>query len=93
MIEPHDPLALADRWPLVMAAVKAAGFLVIAFALAYSGNIIDNSDPNGIGPGPHHGWTRFLLFLILVLMVTSLFILVRGVAATVEQRRSRKPAR
>ena len=67
-----------------------AAFLVIAVAIAHSGDIIDNSDPNGLGPGPHHGWTRLLLLLTLTLVVTALVILVRGVAASVEQRRSRR---
>jgi len=84
------PPALARRWPLARAAVKSGGCLVIAVVLAYSGNMIDNSDPNGSGPGPHHGWTRLLLFLTLTLMVTALGILANGVAASVEQRRSRR---
>jgi len=84
------PPALARRWPLATAAVKSGGFLVIAAAVAHSGNIIDNSVPNGPGPGPHHGWTRLLLLLTLTLIVTALVILVRGVTASVEQRRSHK---
>lgn len=85
--------APARRWPLATAAVKSGSCLVFAFVLAYSGNLIDNSDPNGPGPGPHHGWTRLLLLLTLTLMVTAVVILVRGVAASVEQRRSRKQLR
>ncbi len=84
------PPALAHRWPLARAAVKSGGFLVIAAAVAHSGNIIDNSVPNGPGPGPHHGWTRLLLLLTLTVVVTALVILIRGVAASVEQRRSRR---
>ena len=84
------PPALAHRWPLARAAVKSGGLLVIAAAVAHSGNIIDNSDPNGLGPGPHHGWTRLLLLLTLTVVVTALVILIRGVAASVEQRRSRR---
>jgi len=84
------PPALARRWPLARAAVKSGGFLVIAAAVAHSGNIIDNSVPNGPGPGPHHGWTRLLLLLTLTVVVTALVILIRGVAASVEQRRSRR---
>jgi hypothetical protein len=83
------PPVLARRWPLARAAVKSGGFLVIAAAVAHSGNIIDNSVPNG--PGPHHGWTRLLLLLTLTVVVTALVILIRGVAASVEQRRSRTP--
>jgi len=84
------PPALARRWPLARAAVKSGGLLVIAAAVAHSGNIIDNSVPNGPGPGPHHGWTRLLLLLTLIVVVTALVILIRGVAASVEQRRSRR---
>ena len=82
--------ALARRWPLARAAVKSGGLLVIAAAVAHSGDIIDNSDPNGLGPGPHHGWTRLLLLLTLTVAVTALVILIRGVAASVEQRRPRR---
>ena len=82
------PPALARRWPLAAAAVKSGALLVIAAALVHSGNIIDNSDPNGLGPGPDHGWTRVLLLRPLSLVVTALIILIRGVAASVEQRRS-----
>jgi hypothetical protein len=81
---------LARRWPLAMAAVKSGGFLAMAFVIAVSGNMIDNSDPNGTGPGPHHGWTRLLLSLSLTFVITALAILGHGVAASVEQRRSRK---
>lgn len=84
------PLELARRWPVARAAVKAGTCLVVATAIAYSGNLIDNADPNGHGPGPHHGWTRLLLLLVLALMITSVVILVRGVTASVEQRRSPK---
>jgi len=84
------PPALASLWPLASAGLKSGGLVFVAFAIAYSGNMIDNSDPNGYGPGPHHGWTRLLLLLTLTLLVTAVVILVRGVAATVEQRRSRK---
>jgi hypothetical protein len=70
--------------------VKSGACVVVAAVLAVSGNIIDNSDPNGYGPGPHHGWTRLLLFLALTFMVTAFGILVNGVATSLEQRRSRR---
>jgi len=85
-----DSPAPARRWPLARAVVKSGGLLVIAAAVAHSGDIIDNSDPNGLGPGPHHGWTRLLLLLTLTVVVTAVVILIRGVAASVEQRRSRR---
>jgi hypothetical protein len=84
------PPAPARRWPLASAAVKSGGCVVIAAVLAISGNMIDNSDPDGYGPGPHHGWTRLLLVLALTLMVTAFGILVNGVATSLEQRRSRR---
>lgn len=84
------PPALAGLWPLASAAVKSGGLVFVAFAIAYSGNMIDNSNPNGYGPGPHHGWTRLLLLLSLTLMITAVVILGRGVTASVEQRRSRR---
>jgi Domain of unknown function (DUF1707) len=84
------PPALGRRWPLASAAVKSGGCVVFAAVLAISGNMIDNSDLNGYGPGPHHGWTRLLLFLSLALMVTAFGILVNGVATLVNQRRSRR---
>ncbi len=86
----EGPPAPAGLWPLASAAVKSGGLVFVAFAIAYSGNMIDNSDPNGYGPGPHHGWTRLLLLLSLTLMITAVVILGRGVAASVEQRRSRR---
>lgn len=85
---PGSPVA-TRRWPLAKATVKSGGFVVIATAIAYSGNLIDNSTPNGHGAGAHHGWTRLLLLLTLTLMVTALVILGRGVAASLEQRRPR----
>ena len=84
------PPALAGRWPLATAAVKSGSLVVIAAAVAYSGNMIDNADPNGVGPGPHHGWTRLLLLLTLSLIVTAVVILGRGVEASMQQRRSRR---
>lgn len=80
----------ARGWPLAKAAVKSGGLLVLATVIAYTGNMIDNSDPNGTGPGPHHGWTRLLLLLTLSLMLAAVFILLQGVATSLEQRRSRK---
>ena len=85
-----NPPAPARRWPLAEAAVKSGGCVVLAAVLAISGSMIDDSDPNGYGPGPHHGWTRVLLFLVLGLMITAFGILMNGVATSLEQRRSRR---
>ncbi len=82
--------ALLHRWPLIMAAVRAGGLLIVAWAMAYSGNLIDNAYPNDPGPGPHHGWTRFLFFLIVILVIAAGATLVRGLIASLEQRRARK---
>jgi Domain of unknown function (DUF1707) len=88
--EVPDPFAPGQRWPLAVATVKSGAFVGIAAVIAISGNMIDNADPNGYGPGPHHGWTRLMLLLTFALLITALVILIRGVAASVEQRRSRK---
>jgi len=87
--EVAGPPGLTRRWPLARAAVKSGGFMVIAAAVAHSGGIIANGD-YGAAAGSHHDWTRVLLLLALVLVVTALVILGRGVAASVEQRRSRQ---
>jgi hypothetical protein len=80
---------LARRWPLARASVKSGCFLVIAAAVAQSGNIIANGD-YGAATGSYHAWIRVLNALALALVVTALVILGRGVAASVKQRRSRK---
>jgi hypothetical protein len=87
------PPGLTRRRPLARAAAKSGGFLVIAAVLVHSGNIIANSVPNGLvlgSLGPYQAWTRVLLLLGLALAVTALVILGRGVAASAEQRRSRR---
>jgi len=83
------PPGLARRWPLARASVKSGGFLVIAAAVAQSGNIIANGD-YGAATGSYHDWIRVLNVLALALVVTALVVLGRGVAASVAQRRSRK---
>jgi hypothetical protein len=87
--EVAGPPGLARRWPLARAAVKSGAFVVIAVAVAHFGDIIANGD-YGAAAGSYHDWTRVPLLLALALVVTALVILVRGVAASVEQRRSRK---
>lgn len=86
---PSSP-APARRWPLATAAVKSGACLALAVVIAVSGNMIDNADPNGPGPGPHHGWTRLLLLLALGFVVAAFGILANGVATSLEQRRSRR---
>ena len=77
----------ANLWPLAKAGLQAAGFLIIAAAVAHSGDLIDNADPNGTGPGPHHEWTRLLFVLTLILIVTAFVIVGRAVAAWLERQR------
>jgi hypothetical protein len=87
--EVPGPPGLARRWPLARASVKSGCFLVIAAAVAQSGNIIANGD-YGAATSSYQAWIRVLNVLALALLVTAVVILGRGVAASVKQRRSRK---
>jgi DUF1707 SHOCT-like domain len=88
--EAAGPPGLARRWPLARASVKSGCFLAIAAVFVQSGNVIANGLDYGAAAGSYHDWIRLLNLLALALVVTALVILGRGMAASVEQRRSRK---
>jgi uncharacterized protein DUF1707 len=87
--EVAGPAGPTHRWPLVRAAAKSGGFLVVAAVVVQSGTIIANGD-YGAATSSYHSWIRVLNVLAVALVVTALVILGRGVAASVKQRRSRK---
>ena len=60
---------------------------IIAFAAVRVAFILD---PNGTGPSPCHSWAKPFMLLAFAAVLTALGILVLGVAASVEQWRSRR---
>ena len=76
------------RRPLARAAAGAGGCLVIAFAAVWLA--ADVLDPDGLG-NPHHPWSLLCLVVALSAVGTALYIVMNGVATSVEQRRSRRP--
>ena len=86
---PSAPSAWSVGWRLAKAATISAGCVGLAFVLAVSGNLIDNSW-NGPGPGPHHGWTRLLLLLAVSALFTAVLVMGHAVVTTLEERSSRR---
>lgn len=84
---PARPPARARRRPLARTAVGSGGCLVIAAAAMRAAFILDPGPP---GPTPYHSWAKPFFFLAIAAIVTALGILVVGVAASVDQRRSRR---
>ena len=80
------PPAPARRRPLARAATGSGGCLVIAAAAVWVAFILDPGPP---GPTPYHSWAKPFLLLALCAVLTAVSILVVGVAASVDQRRSR----
>jgi Domain of unknown function (DUF1707) len=80
------PPAPARRRPLARAAAWSGGCLVIAAAAMRAAFILDPGPP---GPTPYHSWAKPFFFLAIAAVLTALGILVAGVAASVDQRRSR----
>ena len=69
-------------------AAGAVGCLSIAFGAVWLA--ADVLDPNGLG-NPHHPWSLLCLVVALSAVGTALYIVLNGVATSVEQRRSRRP--
>ena len=76
------------RRPLARAAAGAGGCLSIAFAAVWFA--ADVLDPDGLG-NPYHPWSLLCLIVALSLVGAALCIVMHGVAASAEQRRSRRP--
>ena len=76
------------RRPLARAAAGAGGCLGIAFAAVWLA--ADVLDPDGLG-NPYHPWSLLCLVVALSAVGTALYIVMNGVATSVEQRRSRRP--
>jgi hypothetical protein len=79
--------APARRWPLAKAA--AGSGLCLAIAVAARG-AVDHFDPGGAGPNPQHYLAPPFILLAFLAVLAALGILVAGVAASVNQRRSRR---
>jgi hypothetical protein len=85
-VRPARPAAPARRRPVARAAAGAGGCLVIAFVAM---QVAQRADP-GNTPGTLPGSLAFPSFLIAnAAVVAALLIVIFGVAAAVEQRRSR----
>jgi hypothetical protein len=85
---PARPPTPVRRRPLARAAAGAGGCLGIAFAAVWLA--ADVLDPNGLG-NPYHPWSLLCLVVALSAVGTALYIVMNGVATSVEQRRSRRP--
>jgi hypothetical protein len=81
------PPASARRWPLAKAA--AGSGLCLAIAVAARGAVA-HFDPSGAGPNPQHYLAPPFILLAFLAVLAALGILVAGVAASVNQRRSRR---
>jgi DUF1707 SHOCT-like domain len=79
--------APAVRRPLAKAAAGAGVCLVIAFAARAA---VEHFDPAGAGPDPQHYLAAPFILLCFLAVFGALGILVVGVAASVNQRRSRR---
>jgi hypothetical protein len=84
---PARPPAQARRWPLAKAA--AGSGLCLAVAVAARGAVA-HFDPSGAGPNPQHYLAPPFILLAFLALLAALGILVAGVAAAVNQRRSRR---
>jgi len=87
---PAHPLIPASRWPLVKAAAKSGGCLVVATG---AGRLAHLADP-GATAGPIPVFLVVPLFLVAaVAAIAALFIMVYGISDSIDQRRSRSQHR
>ena len=77
----------AVRRPLAKAAAGSGVCLIIAFAARAA---VEHFDPAGAGPDPQHYMAAPFILLAFLAVFGALGILVVGVAASVNQRRSRR---
>ena len=79
--------ALARRRPLAKAATGSGLCVAIAVAARWA---VGHFDPGGVGPNPEHYLAPPFILLFFLAVFAALGILVAGVAASVNQRRSRR---
>ena len=84
---PARPSAPARRRPLAKAAAGSGLCAVIAVAARWA---VGHFDPGGAGPNPQHYLAPPFILLFFLAVFAALGILVAGVAASVNQRRSRR---
>ena len=84
---PTRPPAAARRRPLARAAGQSGICLIIAAAAVRVGALFD---PDGPGPNPHHSWAKPFLLIAIIAFLAALGFLGNGLAASVEQRHSRR---
>jgi hypothetical protein len=78
--------ARARRRPLAKAAAQSGSCLIIALAsVVFGGTVLDPD----VGPKPYYSWAPLTLLVAIFAVLAALGFLVYGVAASVEQRRSR----
>jgi Domain of unknown function (DUF1707) len=88
LVRPTRRPAPVRRRPLARAAAGSGGCLGIGFAAVWAAFSL--ADPGGTGPNPHGSWVFPLLVVAFFAVLTALGVFGFGVAASVEQRRSRR---
>jgi DUF1707 SHOCT-like domain len=87
---PVRPASPARRWPLARAAVGSGICLVIAAAAARA---VSLADPGPPGPTPYHSFAPLCMAVAVLAALMALAIFGSGVAASIEQRQSRRDFR
>jgi hypothetical protein len=84
---PARASTLTRRQPLAKASAGSGLCAVIAVAARWA---VGHFDPGGVGPNPQHYLAPPFILLFFLAVLAALGILVAGVAASVNQRRSRR---